>query len=206
MIPLLYPLGLKGVKTKVEAIFKAIKRESIWMFFSIALLLYFFGYISYNIFWKCQKYFKTPIHASISLLQVSTFDGIGQITTSTEAVSGLAVSFGILITTTAIFQILYNINQALIIQYAHEKTTSYSMNRLFLSLLSTYGISLNVDGMLAFRIINLISTAGVFFVPFQSHLVWLYCLLSSVSTLSIVLYELAKGNIFGYRSMFNVAL
>ena len=89
------------------------------MFLSITLLFYFFGYISYKVFWRNEHYFKSPIHASLSLLQVSTFDGMGQIVSKVASASGLAVSFGILTTTTAIFQILYNINQAVILQYVH---------------------------------------------------------------------------------------
>ncbi len=62
-----------------------------------------------------------------------------------------------------------------------------------------------MDGRL-FHVFNLICTAGVFIVPFQSDLIWLYCLLSILSTISFIIYELTKGNIFSYHSMFNVVL
>lgn len=176
------------------------------MFLSIALLFYVFGYISYNIFWENTKYFSSPIHSSVSLLQVSTFDGIGEIISRVSAVSGLFSSFTILCSTLTIFQILYNINQALILQYVHEKSININLNNfLIIAVLEVAGVQLSLDARI-FKYINLFSTSAVFIIPFQPQLSWLYLTLSGISFVSIVFFELTKGNIFGYRSVFNAAL
>ena len=52
LIPLLYLLGLKGIGYKLATLWKVLKKESFWMFLSVAFLLYSFGFVSYCIFWK----------------------------------------------------------------------------------------------------------------------------------------------------------
>ena len=99
-------------------------------------------------------------------------------------------------TTVLIFQILYNINQALILQYIHVKKFSNHLGELLLPTFKDIGIDLDPKGNV-FRQINILCTTIGFIFPFQSHLTWVYYTLSVISTLCVILFEASSGDIFG---------
>ena len=91
------------------------------MFLSIMFCFSVFGYISYTLFAENDEYFSTPVTSALTYLQVATLDQVGRVTILNYLKFGFFKSFGTMVASLAIFHTLFNINQAIIMQYVYQK-------------------------------------------------------------------------------------
>ena len=122
----------------------------------------FFGLMSHYFFSENEEYYKTPSHSTLTYLQVATLDQIGKIINKNLERYGFVKSFLTMLASLAILHILFNVNQALIMQYVYRKRH----NEVVVSSRREFTGEVKTELKLV-RIINIVTTSLVFMFPFQ---------------------------------------